>query len=154
MSFATPEKSKSPTAHSLWKPRSSEISAVEIPSLPIECLKTQPSQVTPDAERQNRLFSELQTQIKEHLYSARKSATLARTQAMAHEKRQSLCRNALELFERALELKTQLRSLALRMGLAERRKARSLEGAPEWREIRRAIQSSADLNQVKLSFAA
>jgi len=154
MSIATPENSNKPSQSSLWKSRRSSVSPSEIASLPLEALQKQGATASVDTELQRQSFSEILHQLKEHLFSAKKSATLARTQSMPAEKRKLLCGNSVELFDRAQQLKLQLRSLAMRMGLEERRKLRGLEGAPEWREIRRAIQQSAALNKVKASFAA
>ncbi len=138
----------------LWNSSENLVDPEDLPSLPIECLQPSDCLPAPDRKKQEDIFEETVALLKESLLGAKKTAILARSQSMEAGKRQTLCHQALKNYQRAIQLRNKLRSLTARMSLDDRRRVRALEGAPEWRQIRHAIQRSADLNRVALSFAA
>ena len=92
--------------------------------------------------------------VKELLLKARRQAILSRSQTLNLTQRRWLCREAMSLFEKAQNNFGNLKGRALRAGLTERRRIRSIEGATEWRSIRHAIKRSAELNQMSTTEAA
>lgn len=126
----------------------------ELASLPLETLTPKAPAADVSADRQRELFDATLQNLKACLMQAKRGAVLARSQSTEIAKRKALCQDALNQYQKALESRNCLRSLTARMDLEDRRRVRAIEGAPEWRTIRHAIQKSAEFNHLALSFAA
>jgi len=143
-----------PSASGLWRSADASTSTQELPVLPVESLEALSSPCAVQEEKQRQALEETIGNLKTFLKQAHHSAILSRSQSMELPRRQELCQKAWEAYEAALELRETARRLSAVLSLEDRRRVRSLEGAPEWRSVKHAIRQAAELNRVRLSQAA
>jgi hypothetical protein len=92
-----------------------------------------------DSDRQQKVFSDILQNLAANLLQAERNAALFSDPTTEPEKRRPLLREARSCYEKAVKLLDRLRSLAVHMGLTERRRFRSTAGLPQWRRLRHAL---------------
>jgi len=142
------------TNSSLWRNEAPETNLREVPSLPLESLEALSVATLVQEDKQRSALNEKIKAIKNALMQAERQAILARSNSIPLGKRQGLCQEAWQKYESAVTMRNSARSLSTALGLEDRRRVRAIEGAPEWRSIRHAIQQAAVLNQIRLQAAA
>jgi hypothetical protein len=116
----------------------------DLPALPIGTFAA-PVAATVNVDAQQAAFdAELKT-LKTSLLQAQRSATLARSRSLSTVQAQSLTQEAQSSYDVAVASLKNLVSLSNRLGGEARRKARMIEGAAEWRQVRHSIARNLEV---------
>ncbi|HEX5034941.1 MAG TPA: hypothetical protein VFW62_10695 [bacterium] len=110
----------------------------ELPALPIATFATA-NVPSLDAQALQAAFETELNTVKANLLKAQRSATLARSQSLSVAQAQSMNQEAQNSYDLALASLKKLVSISNRLGGESRRKARMIEGAAEWRQVRHSI---------------
>ena len=116
----------------------------ELPALPIGTFATSTAAHVDAQALQTAFDAELST-VKANLLQAQRSATLARSQSLTVAQAQSLTQEAQASYDVAVAALKKLVSISNRLGGEARRKARMIEGAGEWRQVRHGIARNLEV---------
>ena len=116
----------------------SQTPVAELPALPIGTFATS-NVASIDAQALQAAFEAELNTVKANLLQAQRSATLARSQSLSVAQAQSMTQDAQANYDVAVAALKKLVSLSNRLGADARRKARMIEGAAEWRQVRHSI---------------
>lgn len=116
----------------------SQAPVAELPALPIGTF-TNSNVSTLDAQALQAAFDAELNTVKAKLLQAQRSATLARSQSLSAAQAQSMTQDAQANYDVAVAALKKLVSISNRLGADARRKARMIEGAAEWRQVRHNI---------------
>ncbi|HKY63956.1 MAG TPA: hypothetical protein VJR29_11095 [bacterium] len=111
----------------------------ELPALPIATFATTANVPSLDTQALQAAFETELNTVKASLLKAQRSATLARSQSLSSTQAQSMNQEAQNSYDAALASLKKLVSISNRLGGESRRKARMIEGAAEWRQVRHSI---------------
>ncbi len=116
----------------------SQTPVAELPALPIGTFATS-NVANIDAQALQAAFDAELNTVKAKLLQAQRSATLARSQSLSAAQAQSMTQDAQANYDVAVAALKKLVSFSNRLGADARRKARLIEGAAEWRQVRHSI---------------
>lgn len=116
----------------------------ELPALPIATFANT-NNVNVDTQAQQAAFDAELSSLKGSLLKAQRSATLARSQSLTVAQAQSMTQDAQAHYDVAVASLKKLVSISNRLGGEARRKARMIEGAAEWRQVRHSITRSLEV---------
>lgn len=116
----------------------SQTPVAEIPALPIATFANT-NVANLDAQALQAAFDAELNTVKASLLKAQRSATLARSQSLSAAQAQAMNQDAQNSYDAALASLKKLVSISNRLGGETRRKARMIEGAAEWRQVRHSI---------------
>ena len=119
-------------------------SVAELPALPIGTFATS-NVASVDAQALQVAFDAELNTVKAKLLQAQRSATLARSQSLSVAQAQSMTQDAQANYDVAVASLKKLVSFSNRLGADARRKARMIEGAAEWRQVRHSIARNLEV---------
>lgn len=159
MSAAASGHLKNSTSHSsltkvssLWKSAASSTPNV-LATLPIAALEMPVVSSVDGVKLRERFASTLQA-IKKSLLEAKRAAVLSRSRSTVEAQRFKFSEAANQHFTEAKKHLQDLHSIARGLDLAARRKARAVEGSPEWRNIHHSIRKGETTISHKKGIAA
>ncbi|MDX1386213.1 MAG: hypothetical protein R3257_01390 [bacterium] len=110
-------------------------------ALPLGILLPGPASNSPSTQQNREKFVAHFEKILASLKQAKRHLVLSRSSSLQADQVQEVLHQAQLSWEESCQTLKKIKSLSLRLGPQERRRLRALEGMPEWRKVRRALES-------------